>query len=300
MTFIYDLISRPLGWILKQLSILCGGNFAAAVLIFTLLVNLLMLPLTIKSQKSTAQQARLKPKLDALKKKCGDDKAKYQQATQELYSKEGVSMASGCLPLIIRMLFMMGVYFAVMSPLTYIIGINKDIIKEAMSANNLKRELELIGLIQQGAVPGIPADTIQSISFHLFGLDLSQTPQFSLDIFHGFQTIWIIPIVSFVTSMLSSIISLAVQKKANPDAPNMATMMLMMPIFSLWIAFSVPGAVGFYWACSNIISGGLQAAVQFFYSPAKIIASEQSKAIIKRYNEEKNKMSRTVKQSEAE
>ncbi|MEG1887336.1 MAG: YidC/Oxa1 family membrane protein insertase, partial [Oscillospiraceae bacterium] len=92
-----DIISVPMGWILKQLSHLCGGNFAIAVFIFTVLVNLVMLPLTIKSQKSTAKQAKLKPRLDAIKKKCGDDKMKYQQATQDLYSTEGISMSGGCL-----------------------------------------------------------------------------------------------------------------------------------------------------------------------------------------------------------
>jgi len=286
-----SIITIPMGWILKQLSVFCGGNFATAVLIFTLLINLLMLPLTIKSQKSTASQAKLKPKLDALKKKCGDDKAKYQKATQDLYSKEGVSMAGGCLPMIIRMFFMMGVYWAVMSPLTYIIGIDKGIIKDAMASLDIKRELQLVSLIQQGAVPGISADAISGISFNLFGLDLSQTPEFSLDIFGSFKMIWIIPILSFVTSMMSSLVSLAVQKSANPDAPNMAAMMLTMPLFSLWIAFTVPGAVGFYWVCGNIIMGFLQALVQFMYSPAKIIAKDQSKAVIKRYNEEKNKLS---------
>ncbi|MDD4700192.1 MAG: YidC/Oxa1 family membrane protein insertase [Oscillospiraceae bacterium] len=297
-------ISIPMGWILKQFSILCGGNFAAAVLIFTLLVNLIMLPLTIKSQKSTAQQARLKPKLDALKKKCGDDKTKYQQATQELYSKEGVSMAGGCLPMIIRLVFMMGVYWAVMSPLSSIIGIEKTVIDEALAAAkainpSINTELKLVSEVMQGNVAGITASDISGISFNLFGLDLSQTPVFSLDIFGSFQKIWIIPILSFVTSMLSSIVSIIIQKKANPDAPNMAGMMLTMPLVSLWIAFTVPGAVGFYWACSNIISGGLQAATQFFYSPAKIIANDQSKSIIFRFNEEKAKISRSAESVDA-
>ena len=67
----YDIISKPMGWILARLSELCNNNFALSVLIFTVLVNLLMLPLTIKSQKSTAKQAKIKPKMDALKKKYG-------------------------------------------------------------------------------------------------------------------------------------------------------------------------------------------------------------------------------------
>ncbi|MBQ1183347.1 MAG: YidC/Oxa1 family membrane protein insertase, partial [Clostridia bacterium] len=85
-------ISEPMGWILAQLSKLFQGNFAGSVLIFTILVNIVMLPLTLKSQKSTAKQAKVKHKLDALKKKYGDDRQKYSMAMQELYNKEGISM----------------------------------------------------------------------------------------------------------------------------------------------------------------------------------------------------------------
>ena len=101
-----EIIYKPLGMILQWFSTLFGGNFAAAVFFFTLLINLVMLPLTIKSQKSTANQARIKPKLEALKKKCGDDKVKYNQEMQELYQRENVSAAGGCLHMIIRLVIM--------------------------------------------------------------------------------------------------------------------------------------------------------------------------------------------------
>ena len=73
-----------------------------------------------------------------------------------------------------------------------------------------------------------------------------------------------------------------IQKKTNPDAPRMAGMMLTMPILSLVIAFTVPGAVGLYWAASNVISGGLQLIMQIVYNPNRMIAMEQAKTIIKK------------------
>ena len=100
---IFNILNIPLGWILKNISALFGGNFAAAVFVFTLLVNLAMIPLSIKSQKSSVQQIRLKPKLDELKKKYGDDRNKYATETQRLYQEEGVSMSGGCLPMLIRL-----------------------------------------------------------------------------------------------------------------------------------------------------------------------------------------------------
>ena len=78
-----------------------------------------------------------------------------------------------------------------------------------------------------------------------------------------------------------------IQKKTNPDAPRMGGMMITMPFISLFIGFSVTCAAGFYWACSSLISGVIQAVLQYTYGPQKMIAAEQSKDLFKRYKEEK-------------
>ena len=76
MQTIFNIINIPLGWVLENLAGLFGGNFAASVFFFTLLANIVLIPLSIKSQKSSVQQTRIKPKLDDLKKRYGDDKQK--------------------------------------------------------------------------------------------------------------------------------------------------------------------------------------------------------------------------------
>lgn len=92
MQTLFNIINIPFGWALEFLSSLFGGNFAAAVFFFTLLINVILIPLSIKSQKSSVQQTRIKPKLDELKKKYGDDKQKYSEAMQKLYQEENVSI----------------------------------------------------------------------------------------------------------------------------------------------------------------------------------------------------------------
>ena len=67
MQTLFNIINIPLGWVLEFLAGIFGGNFAASVFVFTLLANLAFIPLTIKSQKSSVQQTRIKPKLDELK-----------------------------------------------------------------------------------------------------------------------------------------------------------------------------------------------------------------------------------------
>lgn len=375
-------ISEPMGWILAQLSKLFGHNFAASVLVFTILVNLVMLPLTLKSQRSTAKQAKIKHKLDALKKKYGDDRQKYSMAMQELYNKEGISMSGGCLPMIIRLIIMMGVYYAVISPFTYIAGVNRTALNAAsewtsfvrivnaessdysvseadwaalgleakmqdpeviaaaqkfgsddvaryaklsilsdisdmtgvkddsveksvrskMAKSRVTREVETASYLSAGSAKYEPIivevftlnggniNDLNKINFNLFGIDLCESPDFSWNIIAGFRPNWLIPLASFAAALLTGIVSSKIQKKANPEAPSMMAMMLIMPLFSLYIAFGFPCAVGFYWACSSLISGGIQIVTQILYGPSVVNAREQAKDIIARANQEKNRI----------
>ncbi len=377
-------ISEPMGWILAQLSKLFQGNFAGSVLIFTILVNIVMLPLTLKSQKSTAKQAKVKHKLDALKKKYGDDRQKYSMAMQELYNKEGISMGGGCMPMIVRLILMMGVYYAIMSPFTYVANIDKTAINAAkewtayvrvvdgekedntltsaqwtalgfeekvndpavialaekhgskdvahyaklvilndvnkmdksqvkdksveevargkISKSLVTREVEIAAYLSNDNAKYEPIvaevfdlnngnrDALNAFDFDLFGIDLRDTPNFSWNIIKGFQLSWLIPLASFFTALLTGVITSKLQKKANPEAPNMMGMMLMMPLVSLFIAFGFPCAVGFYWACSSLVSGGIQILTQMFYGPAVVNAREQAQNIVLRAKKENTKI----------
>ncbi|MBQ7045325.1 MAG: membrane protein insertase YidC [Clostridia bacterium] len=295
MEKLFNIINIPLAFILKGLSNLVGDNFALAVFIFTLLMNIVMIPLTIKSQKASVQQIRIKPKMDAIKKKYADDKLKQSEAMQALYQQENVSMAGGCGPMLIRLPIMMSIYYLIRSPLTYLFGISHDKVQAAwdmvvekglVTNTKVVDEIAIINSINSGAIScDIPTEAISGINFNFFGIALTETPKFSLD-FSNAQLIWIIPLLSFAAAIASSLISMKVQKINNPDAPSMKGMMLTMPVISLIIAFGVPGAVGFYWACSSLISGILQAALQYFYGPNQIIAKECSNETYKLYTEE--------------
>ena len=279
-------INKPFGWILESIAGLVGGNFAASIFLFTLLINLILIPLSIKSQKSTVQQTRIKPKLDELKKRYGDDKQKYNAEMQKLYQEENVSMSGGCLPLILRLIFMMSIYWIILSPLTYLMHIDKNVISEAVKTLGTTAksgsELAVIDAVRNGTIdsPAI-AKALESINFEFFGINLTQTPNFSFNIFNDFQTIWIMPIIAFGAQILSSLLSMAMQKKINPDAPSMNSMLLMMPLISLFIGFSLPGGVTFYWACSSLIGGLIQTGIQFYYGPHKMLARERIKELKK-------------------
>lgn len=278
-----------------------GNNFAAAVFLFTLFINLALLPLTLKSQKASVGQMRIKPKLDELKKKYGDDKQRYSQEMQKLYQQENISMSGGCLPTLIRMPFLFSVYYLITQPLTYFGGVSAEKAAEIMKTLGVKSQVEAVNVIQStGNLPAGVDSAVERLDFSFFGLNLTETPKFNIDIFNNFQWIWLIPIMAFAAQMLTSIISLRLQKRTNPDAPSMSGMMLTMPLISLFIGFSVPGAVGFYWACSSLVGGLIQAGVQYFYGPQKMLAAERAKDIVKVYEEEQKYIANRVTDKESD
>ena len=329
MQRLFNFINKPLGFILKSIASIFGGNFAAAVFVFTLLINVVLIPLSIKSQKSSVQQTRIKPKLDELKKKYGDDKQAYSQAMQKLYQEENVSMSGGCLPMILRLVLMMCIYTLIMSPLTYMTGVEADKITKVNNAittsmteikkedenayNNYKKELNwqegrsndlsIVGIIRDddsiATVKELLGDKYKDVEKDLEEikkkddevhinytlvtpkLDLTQSPKFSFNIFKDAQLIWLMPLLAFASQIFTSWMSMKMQKKINPDAPNMAGMMYMMPLISLFIGFALPGGVTFYWACSSLIGGFIQIGVQNFYGPHKMLSRERSKELCK-------------------
>lgn len=308
MDAIFNLINQYiLSPVLRVIMNICDGNFAVTIVVFTVLINVVMIPLSIKSQKSTVQQIKIRPKLDELKKKYGDDRQKMAMAQQQLYQDEKVSMSGGCLPMIIRLVFLMSVFYLITRPLSYLTALDSATIQSAVqglkdaglfAAKSYSDEITLIQFVQNagemakvtdsgliGLLNQISAE-INPIDFNLFGINLTSRAEFNWNFAEATRE-WIIPIASGICALISGVVSSSLQKAMNPDAPNMMAMNLVMPIFSMVIAFNAPGGLGFYWACSSLISGLVQAGVQYFYSPYKMIAAERAKNLLKENEQER-------------
>ena len=304
MEWLFNIINIPLSYILNFFADILSNSFAAAVFVFTIFINVALIHLSIKSQKASVGQLRIKPKLDELKKKYGDDRQKYSMEMQKLYQEENISMSGGCLPMLIRLPFMFSVYYLITQPLTYLMHISADTINKltetlGITSGGYYRELQIISAVEKD--PSVSAEIaykLDTIDFSFFGMNLTETPKFSMNIFADAQLIWIIPFMAFAAQMLTSVVSMRMQKRANPDAPSMAGMMLTMPLISLFIGFTVPAGVGFYWACSSLVSGLIQTALQYFYGPQKMLATERAKEIIKVYEDENKYINKRVVDNE--
>ena len=126
MESILDIIYVPLAWIFKLCYTLVN-NYGLAIILFAFIAKLLMLPLGIKGEKGRLKMQAVQPKVNALQQKYkGDTKnPKYSEELQQIYSEEGYNPMSGCLPTVIQLPIILGLWNAIRRPLTYIVGLNK-------------------------------------------------------------------------------------------------------------------------------------------------------------------------------
>ena len=125
MGFLFGLFATPLGYVLHWVYSLVP-NYLVAIFLFTLLINIVLFPLSISTQKNSAQRARLAPRLERIQKKYANNQKKIAEKQQQLYEKEGVKMTGGCLPMILRMLVLFSVIAVIYKPLTYVKLMDKD------------------------------------------------------------------------------------------------------------------------------------------------------------------------------
>lgn len=127
------IIAIPLGWIMKGLYYVVK-NYGIALLLFTFVTRLIVFPLAVKQQKSTAKMALIAPELEKLKKKYGKNQQKLQEEQMALYAKTGINPMASCLPMIVTMLILFALIPIIYGPLTYISDADKD---ELTNSNNL-------------------------------------------------------------------------------------------------------------------------------------------------------------------
>ncbi len=118
MNAIIGAIAQPIGWILSFIYGLVG-NYGVAIVIFTLLVKLCLFPLYAKQIRSTAKMSQLSPKMKAIQQKYANDKQMLNIKMSEFYKEEKFNPAAGCLPMLIQMPIIFGVFALLRQPLLY-------------------------------------------------------------------------------------------------------------------------------------------------------------------------------------
>ena len=292
MSFINAIFGYPLGWIMWLLYKVVP-IYGLALILFTLIPKLAMVPLMIKQQKSMAKQAAFRPRMEEIQNKYKNNKEKMNEEMMKLYEEEGFNPMSGCLPMLIQFPILFGLIDVIYHPLKHIMRFSGEMITQAtdivnnlgLTVNPYSSEISVINAVQQnpGAFSSMGSDfvsKIQDFNFVFLGIDLSQVPTFTLNL------LILIPILSGVTSVMLSMASIRQSKATmgeNAAGSGMTNaMMWAMPLMSLFIAFQVPAGVGMYWILTNLFSFVQTVLLNKFYNPKEMAEAAAAEAERKR------------------
>lgn len=263
-------IVRPFGMILSAIY-RAVGSYGLAVILFAVLAKIILMPLAYKNKKSMKKMQALSAKQQELQKKYGKNRERLNEEITKLYEKEGVSPMSGCLTTFIQLPIMMALYYAVQKPLTYMIGLYEaditglanlvgvEVTKQnaytvqLTIAEALNKFIDAAGNFTAEVQNALVTDGIFGymfpINFEFMGLNLSQTPSFK-----DFSILWLIPILSGLTALLSSWAMQKIQGTSQQMQGSMKTMLYMMPLLSVYFGFILPSSIGIYWIANNVLS----------------------------------------------
>ena len=196
MNGIFDIINVPIGMLLR----LCYDlvqNYGVAILLFALITKLCLLPLGIKAEKGRRKMMKAQPRIQQLQQKYKNNTRdpKYQEEMQKIYSEEGYSPTSGCLPQLIQLPLILSLWTNIRQPLTYLLNmsaLNIEKLFNAVTALGINygekvtyqtvNQLTLIRDINANsdALSGVIAETgYRGINLNFLGLNLGDTPQFA-------------------------------------------------------------------------------------------------------------------------
>lgn len=247
------------------------GSYALALILFGLCVRLILFPLFLKGRKSMLAMNGLAEKQKVLQQKYMRDRERYSIELQKLYEEEGVKPSGGCLWSFLPMPFLMVLYLVIRRPLTYLMGMNEDIFNsvsnllygEVLDFKNQQLQMaQDVFLNHDRIVSSIPElANMPNIDFSFLGANLSATPSFFFwraeDIGPAF-VLWLIPVVSAVMSAVTTIVSNRINARvmgtSRPMDQSMRMTMIMMPLISLWIGFTLPGALAIYWVANSVFA----------------------------------------------
>lgn len=236
------------------------GNYGLAIVLFSILLKIIMLPISIKQQKTMKKSAKIQEKLRVLQDKYKNNPEKLNQETMELYKNEKMSPFSGCFSAIAQIIILFAVFYLVRSPLTYMKKVDTELINQytteiQQSEENKNNTYPEIAIIRQKGAE----DEKVYINMEFLGLDLSSVPTQSLNDWR----VYIIPGLYVLTSFISMRMTASMQTKKNDEnaekneldavAQANKSMSWVMPIMSLSIAIIAPLGLALYWLTNNLL-----------------------------------------------
>ena len=277
------IICIPFAWLVRLFYTLTG-SFGMAIILFTVVVKLVMLPFQEKSKKSMMRMNRMTGKIQEIQKKYANNQVKMQEEMQKLYQEEGVNPMSGCLWSFLPLPILLALYSILRQPVTHLMMLSNEVVQElvdkvtaaGMDMSAIVQMKDGAAVVKDGVTQLMPYGQINlvkavtehypeaaagidgwiDLNYNFLGLDLAATPS---TVFSGFHFSWavigliLIPILAGAFQLFMSMYMMKIQPQQQ-GAGSMKGMMYMMPLMSVYIGFIMPAALGVYWIAQSVFS----------------------------------------------
>ena len=299
-------ICWPFAWLTRQFYELTG-SYGVALILFTLVVKLVLLPFMMKSKRSMIRMNMVSGQLQEIQKRYANNREKMAEEQQRLYQENGINPMSGCLWSFIPMPILIALYYIIRQPITHFMMLSKDVLQTVVQSA-ADAGVNLTNIVMMDKATGTPAlkdglyqlasygqinlvKAVQEMglstpegwfdmNYNFLGLDLTATPW---EYVKNFTFTWavigviLIPILAGLSQFVFSKLTMKTQPQADAaGGASMKSMMYMMPLMSVYIAFIMPAALGVYWIAQSVFSLIQEAILNKTFS-AKLSEEEEAR-----------------------
>ena len=263
------------------------GSYGVAIILFTLVIKLILLPFQMKSKKGMVRMNRMSGKMEEIRKKYANNQAKMNEEMQKFYQEEGINPMSGCLWSFLPLPILLALYYIIREPIVYFMNFGgreagqavveaaRELIQGAsieLTTNAAYEQIEIANIINSQFPDFIAQhEGWVNVNYHFLSLDLTAQPssafgQLSGGLSWALIGLILIPIISGALSFLLSKVTMGQNKMEGSAAATGKTMMWLMPLMSIYIAFIMPAALGVYWIAQSAFSIVQESIMGRFYT----------------------------------
>ncbi|MBR2927709.1 MAG: YidC/Oxa1 family membrane protein insertase [Oscillospiraceae bacterium] len=262
-------ICIPFAWLTRMFYSLTG-SYGVAIILFTLVVKLVILPFQLKSKKSMMRMNRMQGKIKDIQTRFANNKERQQQEMADLYAREGINPMGGCLWSFIPLPILIALYYIIRTPLRYFMNLSETVIAEIRT---LAESLGYVAATEGNAVAyeqiylskfihehwenfAGKFDGLLDVNYQFLGLDLAETASNVMGQFpHGGWAVWGLLLLPFIAAALQLVMSIASMKASSNTMNGSNKMMLyLFPLMTIWMGFMFPAALCLYWIVNSAFS----------------------------------------------
>jgi len=271
----FDFIAYPLGQFLYYIySTVALHNYGFAIIIFTIIIRLILLPLTIKQYRSAAKMQEIQPQIQEIQKRYKNDKEKLNQELVKLYQENNINPAGGCLPILIQMPILISLYWVITQPLKFMLNKTPDQITKLVDYVSGKVGAAAMGYSKEiGVIDYFNAHRDELLSFadmlkpeelvnmQFLGINLSKIATYQPKLLFGpeagtYLPLLLLPVIGVITTYISTRMTMPQTNQnsgqANASASMTNSMMYVGPIMTLIFSFQLPAGVVLYWIAGYV------------------------------------------------